>query len=145
MNGDNPQIATRLQWRWRTRSGTARAADLIHRWRGGGNALLKKRLDSADGCDAAIPSLFYTFKRLLASYRLTNKDNPSIRLLTELNIIDKPGVSELEKKDATDRMWKFLHYEADSIIFNDNSEDEDSDNSTDEGGSEGYSSMDEEE
>ena len=130
---------------WKTLSGTARAAALMQRWRSGGNAFLKKRLDSADGSDAAIPSLFYMFKRLLASYRLINKDSPSIRLLTELNILDTPGVSELERKNATDRMWKFLHCEADSIIFNDNSEDEDSDNSTDEGGSEGYSSMDEEE
>jgi len=145
MNGDNPQIATRLQWRWRTRSGTARAADLMQRWRAGGNVLLRKRLDKTDGNDAAIKSLYYVFKRLLVSYRLTNKDNPSIRLLTELAIIDKPGVSELEKKDATDRLWEFLHCKADSIIINDNSADEDSDNSTDEDGSEGYSSMDEEE
>jgi len=158
MDEDNQRIAIRnLQfsrlmqiarepWRWRTRSGTTRAARLMQRWRNGGNAVLKDRLDSADGSDAAIPRLFYVFKRLLASYRLTNKDNPSIKLLAELDIMfDNPGVSELEKKDATDRLWEFLHYEADSIIFNDNSEDEDSDNSTDEGGSEGYSSMDEEE
>ena len=158
MDEDNQRIAIRnLQfsrlmqiarepWRWRTRSGTARAARLMQRWRNGGNAVLKDRLDSTDGSDAAIPRLYYVFKRLLASYRLTNKDNPSIRLLTELDMMfDNPGVSELEKKDATDRLWEFLHYEADSIIFSDNSEDEDSDNSMDEDGSEGYSSMDEEE
>ena len=143
MDGDNPQIATRLQWRWRTRSGTARAADIMQRWRRGGNVLLRQRLDKADGNDAAIPRLFYVFKRLLVSYRLTSKDNPSIRLLTELAIINKPGVSELENKDAADRMWEFLHYKADSIIINDNSADEDEDDDDDE--SEGYSSMDEDE
>jgi len=127
---------------WRTRSGRARANLLSQIWRDHIFNTLVRDLTDTDGDHIVC---FCQFKGVLASYRLTTKDNPSVQFLTELNILDTPGVSELERKNATDRMWKFLHCEADSIIFNDNSEDEDSDNSTDEGGSEGYSSMDEEE